>query len=127
VAVRAPAHQLPVSRPLAHRQSAQPTSATVIGRAGEIQGEKLMRVATAGILGVVFGIGVVVGTSLTVSGKTQPAAVSECGTMSIPQLRTTLYFGLARPKGAAVSELEWQLFLRDDVTVRCSVGLAAWE
>jgi len=47
--------------------------------------------------------------------------------MSTPQLRTTLYFGLARPKGAAVSELEWQLFLRDEVTTRFPEGLTVWE
>ena len=86
-----------------------------------------MRVATAGMCSVVFGIGIVVGTSWTVSGTTQPAAVSECGAMSVPQLRTTLYFGLARPKGASVSELEWQLFLRDEVTVRFPEGLTVWE
>ena len=86
-----------------------------------------MRFATAGIFGVVFGIGVAAGTSLTVSGTAQPAPVAECGAMSTPQLRTTLYFGLARPKGAAVSELEWQLFLRDEVTTRFPEGLTVWE
>ena len=52
--------------------------------------------------------------------------VMDCGTSSAPQVRTTLYFGLARPKGA-VSELEWQLFLRDDVTTRFPAGLTVWE
>ena len=41
---------------------------------------------------------------------------------STSQLRTTLYFGLARPKGS-VSELEWQIFLRDEVTGRFPEGL----
>ena len=45
---------------------------------------------------------------------------------SSAQLRTTLYFGLARPKGA-VTELEWQLFLRDEVTKRFPDGLTVWE
>jgi hypothetical protein len=51
--------------------------------------------------------------------------VMDCGT-SAPQLRTTLYFGLARPKGS-VSELEWQVFLRDEVTRRFPDGLTVWE
>jgi hypothetical protein len=50
----------------------------------------------------------------------------DCGASSVPQLRTTLYFGLARPKGA-VTELEWQLFLRDEVTTRFPAGLTVWE
>ena len=41
-------------------------------------------------------------------------------------MRTTLYFGLARPKGS-VSELEWQMFLRDEVTARFPEGLTVWE
>ena len=52
--------------------------------------------------------------------------VMECGTSSAPQVRTTLYFGLARPKGA-VTELEWQIFLRDEVTKRFPDGLTVWE
>jgi hypothetical protein len=53
------------------------------------------------------------------------AVVMECGT-STPQVRTTLYFGLTRPKGA-VSELEWQLFVRDEVTKRFPEGLTVWD
>jgi hypothetical protein len=80
------------------------------------------------ILGVVFSIGVFVGTAMTTAGQAQaPAAAdSQCGTAGSPQVRTTLYFGLARPKGA-VSELEWQLFLRDEVTARFPDGLTVWE
>jgi hypothetical protein len=57
----------------------------------------------------------------------QPVAVDmgTCGSAS-PQLRTTLYFGGARPKGA-VSELEWQLFLRDEVTPRFPNGMTVWD
>jgi len=51
--------------------------------------------------------------------------VMECGASSAAQVRTTLYFGLARPKGA-VTELEWQLFLRDEVTKRFPDGLTVW-
>jgi hypothetical protein len=49
-----------------------------------------------------------------------------CGAASMPQVRTTLYFGMARPKGS-VSELEWQLFLRDEVTTRFPEGLTVWN
>ena len=49
-----------------------------------------------------------------------------CTETSAPQLRTTLYFGMARPKGS-VSELEWQVFLRDDVTARFPEGLTVWN
>ena len=49
----------------------------------------------------------------------------DCGASSATQLRTTLDFGLARPKGS-VSELEWQMFLRDEVTKRFPDGLTVW-
>jgi|RhiMetdeSRZDD1v2_1073273.scaffolds.fasta_scaffold585410_1 uncharacterized protein DUF3574 len=50
----------------------------------------------------------------------------DCGVSSAPQIRTTLYFGLSRPKGS-VSELEWQIFLRDEVTRRFPGGLTVWQ
>ena len=53
------------------------------------------------------------------------AVTVNCGAAS-PQIRTTLYFGLSRPKGS-VSELEWQIFLRDEVTRRFPDGLTAWQ
>ena len=56
----------------------------------------------------------------------QGASAEQCGQASAAQLRTTLYFGTARPKGA-VSELEWQVFLRDEVTRRFPDGLTVWE
>ena len=49
-----------------------------------------------------------------------------CGGASSAQLRTTLYFGTNRPKGS-VSELEWQLFVRDEVTTRFPDGLTVWD
>jgi hypothetical protein len=49
-----------------------------------------------------------------------------CGTASQSQVRTTLYFGMSRPTGA-VSELEWQLFIRDQVTPRFPDGLTVWD
>ena len=55
-----------------------------------------------------------------------PAASTACGNASAAQLRTTLYFGTTRPTGA-VSELEWQMFLRDEVTLRFPDGLTVWD
>lgn len=50
----------------------------------------------------------------------------DCGASSAPQIRTTLYFGLSRPRGS-VSELEWQIFLRDEVTKRFPDGFTVWQ
>ena len=74
-----------------------------------------------------FAAGLVAGSRLQAPAGVQGStAVMDCGASSTPQLRTTLYFGLARPKGS-VTELEWQLFLRDEVTKRFPEGLTVWE
>ena len=86
-----------------------------------------MRLTIIGICGLVFGGGVVVGSVFMIRGAAQaPAADVQCPSTSAAQLRTTLYFGLARPRGS-VSELEWQIFLRDEVTARFPEGLTVWE
>ena len=86
-----------------------------------------MRTMMTGLAGMVLGAGLLAGTGVMArGGSAQTAAVQQCGSASAPQLRTTLYFGLARPKGS-VSELEWQMFLRDDVTARFPQGLTVWE
>jgi len=85
-----------------------------------------MRTVTLGVLAVVFSVGLLIG-AVTVHGiAQQPVPDPQCGPSASPQVRTTLYFGLTRPKGA-VSELEWQLFLRDEVTTRFPDGLTVWE
>src|SRR6188472_3534290 len=77
--------------------------------------------------GTLIFAGVVAGGRLEpLVGAQGLTVVMDCGASSAPQLRTTLYFGLARPKGA-VTELEWQLFLRDEVTARFPDGLTVWE
>jgi hypothetical protein len=38
----------------------------------------------------------------------------------------TIYFGMARPTGGAVSQEEWATFLRDEVTPRFPAGLTVW-
>src|SRR5215207_9710768 len=89
--------------------------------------ERVMRSLTAAVGVLIFVAGVAAGTiwspRLDAQGFT---VVMDCGMTSAAQLRTTLYFGLARPKGA-VTELEWQLFLRDEVTRRFPDGLTVWE
>jgi len=76
---------------------------------------------------LIFAAGFVAGSHLEPTVGAQGFTfVMDCGVSAVPQLRTTLYFGRARPKGA-VSELEWQLFLRDEVTSRFPEGLTVWE
>jgi len=84
-----------------------------------------MRTVTAAILAVaIFLAGALAGTA--VSAQRRPAD-PQCGTATA-QVRTTLYFGLskAHTKGS-VSELEWQMFLKDEVTSRFPDGLTSWE
>ena len=74
-----------------------------------------------------FSVGLLAGMALLTSGDVrQPLRDPQCEADSTARLRTTLYFGLGRPKGM-VSELEWQLFLRDEVTARFPEGLTVWE
>jgi uncharacterized protein DUF3574 len=82
-----------------------------------------MKTVTAGALALVlFLAGAFARTA--VSAQRRPTD-PQCGSASA-QLRTTLYFGLSKQKGV-VSELEWQMFLRDEVTTRFPSGLTAWE
>src|SRR6185436_17946593 len=86
-----------------------------------------MRALTITVGTLMFAAGVAAGGRLqSPAGVPGRAPVLDCGATSAPQLRTTLYFGLARPKGS-VSELEWQIFLRDEVTRRFPGGLTVWE
>jgi hypothetical protein len=85
-----------------------------------------MRTVSAAALAVViFAGGALAGTA--VSAQRRPPADAPCGTASA-HVRTTLYFGLskAHTKGS-VSELEWQMFLKDEVTSRFPDGLTSWE
>ena len=68
--------------------------------------------SAVGALGALLFGGVVLGSSFAPQAVVQESTVNaHCGTSSAAQLRTTLYFGLARAVGS-VSELEWQMFLR---------------
>jgi uncharacterized protein DUF3574 len=85
-----------------------------------------MRSVTTGISVLIFAAGVAAGTIWSPRLGAQGFTVVMDCVSSAPQIRTTLYFGLARPKGA-VSELEWQIFLRDEVTKRFPDGFTVWE
>ena len=83
------------------------------------------KLATLGTL--IFAVGFLAGGQSQAPVGAQGFTVSmACGTTSASQIRTTLYFGRTRPKGS-VSELEWQMFLRDEVTQRFPDGLTVWE
>jgi hypothetical protein len=71
-------------------------------------------------------VGALGGAAIGVTALERQAAPDTCGTAAAAQMRTTLYFGMTRPTGA-VSELEWQMFLRDEVTKRFPAGLTVWE
>jgi hypothetical protein len=85
-----------------------------------------MRVVLAAMLnGALFCAGLALGTATTATHAQPMPSDQQCGSAT-SQVRTTLYFGLQRPKGS-VSELEWQMFLRDEVTPRFPDGLTVWE
>jgi Protein of unknown function (DUF3574) len=86
-----------------------------------------MRTFSGIAVAVVFAGGLIAGSIWSSRVDAQGfTVVMDCGGSSAPQMRTTLYFGLTRAKGA-ISELEWQIFLRDEVTRRFPEGLTAWE
>jgi hypothetical protein len=87
----------------------------------------MMRSLAAGIGALIFAAGMTAGTIWSPGLGAQSFTVAlDCGAASTPQIRTTLYFGLTRPKGV-VSELEWQIVLRDEVTKRFPEGFTVWE
>ena len=92
-----------------------------------------MQTARLALVGSVLAVGMVIGHASTTIATSQAAVATSpvpveigCTATSAAQLRTTLYFGMQRPKGS-VSELEWQMFLRDEVTSRFPDGLTVWD
>ena len=84
-----------------------------------------MRARAIVVTAMVFVLGLAVGGGIT-TVIAQRGVPDDCSTAAAAQVRTTLYFGTARPKGS-VSELEWQMFLRDEVTARFPEGLTVWD
>jgi hypothetical protein len=86
-----------------------------------------MRAMTTAVAVALVSVGVGIGVTWSPRVEAQGfTVVMDCGGDSKPQMRTTLYFGLMRAKGA-ISELEWQIFLRDEVTRRFPDGLTVWD
>jgi hypothetical protein len=85
-----------------------------------------MREAQLGLVSCVFVLGLLIGQASPMVATSQAPLDVGCTATSTPQLRTTLYFGMDRPKGS-ISELEWQVFLRDEVTTRFPEGLTVWD
>ena len=86
----------------------------------------MVRALTAASFALTFAAGLVAGGHWQTPVGAQGLTVTMDCPSSAPQIRTTLYFGLSRPTGS-ISELEWQIFLRDEVTPRFPEGLTAWE
>ena len=62
-------------------------------------------------------------TNFASDGTPSQGACAPSGTTYI---RTTLYFGLARPAGT-ITERQWKQFVRDEVTPRFPAGFTVWE
>ena len=56
----------------------------------------------------------------------QPASEGTCGVSASALTRTTMYFGLNKPKGS-ITETQWRDFLRMQVTPRFPDGLTVWQ
>lgn len=85
-----------------------------------------MRLISVVLIVAAFSAGALSGAAFQPNATPQEPLSEQCGQASAAQLRTTLYFGTSRPKGT-VSELEWQVFLRDEVTKRFPDGLTVWD
>jgi hypothetical protein len=86
---------------------------------------RLVRVFTMAAIILSVGCGVTEPPRMD-SAATVAAGSQSCAPLGTAYMRTTLYFGLARPSGM-ISEAEWQTFLRDDVTPRFPDGLTVLE
>lgn len=88
----------------------------------------MLRLGSAVIIAAVILSG---GCGITSPGAMDPPRIAvagpqPCSPLGTAYMRTTLYFGLARPTGT-ISEAEWQTFLREDVTPRFPDGLTVLE
>jgi hypothetical protein len=95
------------------------------------RGALAMRVRQSLIGAIIFAAGLAAGAALSpgigarADGVIIHPAPQVCPA-GVMRVRTTLYFGRARP-GGMVSDAEWQMFLRDEVTRRFPDGLTAWD
>src|SRR4051794_17190203 len=56
----------------------------------------------------------------------EPGEAAACSPSGTRLVRTTLYFGLARPAGT-IREKNWKAFVRDEVTRRFPKGFTIWH
>lgn len=61
-------------------------------------------------------------TACSAPGKLPTVSTTACAVGDMMQ-QTTLYFGLNRPHGQAITDAEWQQFVDSDVTPRFKDGL----
>jgi hypothetical protein len=60
------------------------------------------------------------------AGQTGAAPDAACAPQGVTYTRTTLYFGLARPRGT-ITEKEWKSFVKQEVTPRFPQGFTVWQ
>ncbi len=70
-----------------------------------------------------LGLLLLAGVNLAAADAVEPPVCSPNGT---PLIRTTLYFGVARPTGS-ITEKSWKAFVRDEVTRRFPQGFTMWH
>jgi hypothetical protein len=92
---------------------------------------KMLRAKTTTISGAIMTSRVITfSLLLTLSGCTATSprhqAVTPTCTVGDAMKQTTLYFGLNRPQGAAITDVEWQAFVDSDVTPRFKDGLTVF-
>lgn len=65
---------------------------------------------------------------LALTGCSAPGKVTSTAACAVGEAmqQTTLYFGLNRPHGQAITEAEWQTFVDKDVTPRFKDGLTVF-
>jgi hypothetical protein len=58
--------------------------------------------------------------------ETRAEPSDACAPTGARYTRTTLYFGLAKPAGT-ITERQWKVFVREDITPRFPQGFTIWE
>lgn len=56
-----------------------------------------------------------------------PLAAQACEAGAQSFVRSTLFFGMSKPKGGLISERQWRAFLRDEITPRFRDGLTVLD
>ncbi|MBQ4774038.1 DUF3574 domain-containing protein [Pectobacterium versatile] len=77
----------------------------------------------------IIAVSLLLGTLLVSGCNSLPrsSAAADACQIGDKQVQTTLYFGLNRPAGPAISDAEWKAFLDGDVTPRFKEGLTVFD